>query len=89
MGKKNYYGTYTKSSKKGWSKDIKKAIRDITDSVVKNIAARSACKPNVCVFNGAARICIYSLIVVTLLFSGIGFYSWVIIGMLCLVLQFV
>ena len=80
MGKKKYYGSYTK---KNWNKDIRRAIRDITDSVVKNISLRSDCGST------GARICIYSLIVLTLLFSGVGFYSWIIIGMLCLVLQFV
>lgn len=89
MGKKSYYGSYTRSNKHKWSKDIKKAIRDITDAVVKNISFRAACAPNICEVNRAAKICIYSLIVLTLLFSGIGFYSWIIIGMLCLVLQFV
>lgn len=85
MGKNSYYKS---SSKKSWSKDIRRAFRDITDSITKNISFRVNCGPNACGFTGA-RICIYSLIVLTLLFSGIGFYSWVIIGMLVLVLQFV
>lgn len=84
MGKNNYY----RSNKKSWSKDLRRAFRDLTDSIIKNIACRTSCGPNVCGSNGA-RWCIYALIVLTLLFSGIGFYSWVIIGMLCLVLQFV
>lgn len=88
MGKNSYYKGYSKSYKKNWNKDIRKAIRDITESVVENISCRATCKPNSSEFTGA-KICIYSLIVLTLLFSGIGFYSWVIIGMLCLVLQFV
>ncbi|MGL5353452.1 MAG: hypothetical protein ACRDA5_09000 [Clostridium sp.] len=79
---------YSKSYGKNWTKDIRRAIKDITDSVVVNVASRGSCKPNSCECTGA-KICIYSLIVLTLLFSGIGFYSWVIIGMLCLVLQFV
>lgn len=85
MGKKNYYGT---CNKKSWDKNIKRAIRDITDSVVSKMAFRSVCNENVCGSFGA-RCCIYTLIVITLLFSGVGFYSWIIIGMLCLVLQFV
>lgn len=88
MSKNSYYKSYSKNYKKNWSKDIRRAIRDITESVVGNISSRSVCNNNSCEFTGA-RICIYSLIVLTLLFSGIGFYSWVIIGMLCLVLQFV
>ena len=85
MGKKSYYGT---CKKKSWDKNIKKAIRDITDSVVSKIAFRSVLDQNACESAGA-RYCIYTLIIITLLFSGVGFYSWIIIGMLCLVLQFV
>ncbi|MEG1287013.1 MAG: hypothetical protein RSD13_03040 [Clostridium sp.] len=88
MGKSNYYKSYNKNNKKSWSKDFKRAFRDITDSIIKNISCRTNCAPVACGSNGA-RWCIYALIVLTLLFSGIGFYSWVIIGMLCLVLQFV
>lgn len=83
MGKNSYY----KNCNKNWSKDIRKAIKEITDSVVKNICCRTNCEQNTSGFN-AGKCCIYVLIVLTLLFSGIGFYSWVIIGMLCLVLQF-
>lgn len=79
---------YSKSYGKNWTKDIRRSIRDITDSVIVNISTKGVCRPNSCEFTGA-RICIYSLIALTLLFSGIGFYSWIIIGMLCLVLQFV
>ncbi|MBB6624320.1 hypothetical protein [Clostridium gasigenes] len=81
MGKNNCY-------KKNWGKDIKKAIREITDSVVKNIYCRTNCGQNQGGFN-SGKCCIYVLIVLTLLLSGIGFYSWIIIGMLCLILQFV
>ena len=42
MGKNSYY----KSCKKNWSKDIKKAIKEITDSVVKNIYCRTNCEQN-------------------------------------------
>lgn len=84
MGRKGYYNkSYTKS----WTKEIRKSIQNITDAVIKNISCRPVCAPNNCGFTGA-KCCIYVLIVLTLLFSGIGFYSWVIIGMLFLVLQF-
>ncbi len=88
MGKNSYYKSCNKSCNKNWTKNIRKAIKEITDSVVKNIYCRTNCDQNKCGFN-SGKCCIYVLIVLTLLLSGIGFYSWVIIGMLCLILQFV
>ena len=64
-----------------------KYFKDICDGIGKNIG-KGGTFFKTCV-NPAARLCIFILILLTLLLSGIGFYSWVILIMLVLILQFV
>ncbi|AYE33343.1 hypothetical protein [Clostridium septicum] len=82
MGNNKYY-----HKKKGndWGKFFQKTIRDFSDNVSKNIGNAFNCR-NCCI---QARLCIFGLIILTLLFSGIGFYSWLILAMLLIILQFV
>lgn len=83
MGK-SYY-----SKRKGgsWGKVFQDGVKDIFEGIGKSFSKRVPVIRNCC--NPAARICIFVLIAITLLFSGIGFYSWVILIMLVIILQFV
>ncbi|ATD54719.1 hypothetical protein [Clostridium chauvoei] len=84
MGSNRYY-----HKKKGndWAKFFKKTIKDFSDNVSRNIGNSLNCRNNFCCIQ--ARICIFVLMILTLLFSGIGFYSWLILAILLIVLQFV
>ena len=71
--------------KTNWGRTMRRTINDVVDKVLCYRGNHSYQK---CI-NPAARICIYSLMVLTLLFSGIGIFSWIIICMLLVILQFV
>ena len=69
--------------------DCSKVFRS-TDNVIRSTIKTPSNKPKqpTCP-NPKARICILILIGITLLFSGIGIYSWIIIIMLFIILSFV
>lgn len=78
--------SYHKKKKGSWSKVFQDTFQEFFCSLNKRIT----CMPIMPrMYNIAARICIYVLMGITLLFSGLGFYSWVILIMLIIVLQFV
>lgn len=79
--------SYHRGKSKSWTKVFQNSFKDLCDGILKKFDGGVVIRPKCC--NRGARICIYVLIVVTLLFSGLGFYSWIILGMLILVLQFV
>ena len=79
--------SYYKKKNKSWTKVFQDGFKDICDGIGKNIG-KGGTFFKTCV-NPAARLCIFILIILTLLLSGIGFYSWVILIMLVLILQFV
>ncbi|GAB6169660.1 hypothetical protein JCM1393_21200 [Clostridium carnis] len=85
MGGKSYYRKKKKNN--NWGQVLQNSFKEFCDAITNNINRGMNCRPNSCFI--AARICIYVLIIITLLFSGIGFYSWVILAMLLLILQFV
>lgn len=70
------------SKKTDWGKVVKETVNDI-------ICAIKSSPPKKTTPNPKARICVLVLMVLTLLFSGIGFYSWLIIIMLFIILQFI
>ena len=80
--------SYYKKKKNSWSKVFQDGVKDIFDGIGKNIGSGGPVFFKNCL-NPAARLVIFILIVLTLLLSGIGFYSWVILLMLILILQFV
>lgn len=80
--------SYYKKKKGSWTKVFQDGIKDIFDSIGKNINSGGPIFFKKCI-NPAARLVIFVLIVLTLFFSGIGFYSWIILLMLVLILQFV
>ena len=80
--------SYYKKKKNSWSKVFQDGVKDIFDGIGKNISSGGPIFFRNCL-NPAARLVIFILIVLTLLLSGIGFYSWVILLMLILILQFV
>ena len=73
------------SKKTDWGKVFRETVNDII-CASKSPSAKPK-QPN-CP-NPRARLCILILIGITLLFSGIGIYSWIIIIMLFLILTFV
>lgn len=73
------------SKKTDWGKVVRKTVNDII-CAIKTPSSKPK-QPN-CP-NPKARICILILIGITLLFSGIGIYSWIIIIMLFIILSFV
>lgn len=73
------------SKKTDWGKVVRETINDII-CAIKTPSSKPK-QPN-CP-NPAARLCIFVLIGVTLLFSGIGIYSWIILLMLFIILYFV
>ena len=79
----NYY----KKKKNSWTKVFQDSFEELAKGFSKNIGRGSEffikCK------NPAARTCVFILMGVTLLFSGIGFYSWVMLIMLLIILQFI
>ena len=80
--------SYYKKKKGSWTKIFQDGIKDIFDSIGKNISSGGPMFFKKCI-NPAARLVIFVLIVLTLFFSGIGVYSWIILLMLVLILQFV
>ena len=84
---------YYKKRKNSWEKVLKDTGKEFSKGFTKMFKRRPI---NINYNNnincdgpsGGARICVIVLIVVTLLFSGLGFYAWVILGMLFLILQF-
>ena len=73
------------SKKTDWGKVFRETVNDII-CAIKSPSAKPK-QPN-CP-NPRARLCILILIGITLLFSGIGIYSWIIIIMLFVILTFV
>lgn len=73
------------SKKTDWGKVVRETVNDIS-CAIKTPSSKPK-QPN-CP-NPKARICILILIGITLLFSGIGIYSWIIIIMLFIILSFV
>ena len=73
------------SKKTDWGKVLRETVNDII-CAIKTQSAKP--KQPKCP-NPAARICIFVLIGITLLFSGIGIYSWIILIMLFIILYFV
>lgn len=76
------------SKKTNWGKVFRQTVNDIMCNLRNRpprppIPLRPTCP------NQAARICIYILMGVTLLFSGLGIYSWIILVMLIIILRFV
>lgn len=85
MSKKSQYGY--KSKPTNWGKVFRKTVNDVTNGVLNYKNSRGPTQPN-CP-NPAARLCIFVLIGITLLFSGISIFAWIIILMLLIVLRFV
>lgn len=79
--------SYYKKNNKSWTKVFQDGFKDICDGIGKNIGKGGGFLKKCA--NPGARLCISILIILTLLLSGIGFYSWVILLMLVLILQFV
>ena len=73
------------SKKTDWGKVFRATVNDIICAI--KTPTNKPKQPN-CP-NPKARICILILIGITLLFSGIGIYSWIIIIMLFIILSFV
>ncbi|MBQ6820278.1 MAG: hypothetical protein IJO26_03170 [Clostridium sp.] len=80
--------SYYRKKKGSWTKVFQDGIKDIFDGIGKNIGTGGPIFFKNCI-NPAARLVIFILLILTLLFSGIGFYTWVILIMLVLILQFV
>ncbi|MBE6053991.1 MAG: hypothetical protein E7212_08800 [Clostridium sartagoforme] len=80
--------SYYKKKKGSWTKVFQEGIKDIFDGIGKKISVGGPIFFKNCI-NPAARLIIFVFIILTLLLSGIGFYSWVILLMLVLILQFV
>lgn len=69
--------------------DWEKVIRDTVSQIICAIKTPSPRPKQPNCPNPRARICILILMGITLLFSGIGIYSWIIIIMLFIILTFV
>ena len=80
--------SYYKKKKGSWAKVFQDGIKDIFDGIGKNISSGGPIFFKNCI-NPAARLVIFILLIVTLLLSGIGFYTWIILLLLVLILQFV
>ena len=80
--------SYYKKKSNSWTKVFQDGVKDIFNGIGKNISSgrffivNSNCNP-------AARVCIFVLIGLTLLFSGLGLYTCLILIMLLIILQFV
>ena len=83
MSKKSSYSYKGKST--NWGRVFRRTVSDVTDTIFKYKSTNNNAVP--CFFNPAARLVIYTLIVLTLLFAGIGLYAWVTLGMLLLILR--
>ena len=80
--------SYYKRKRGSWAKVFQDGIKDIFDGIGKKIGEGGPIFFKNCI-NPAARLVIFILLILTLLLSGIGFYTWVILIMLILILQFV
>jgi|BioPla2DNA2_1021312.scaffolds.fasta_scaffold00043_30 small-conductance mechanosensitive channel len=76
---------YYKKKKSSWTKVLQDTFKEFVHGINKRIIS-GKCTPKS--ENTAAKICVIVLMVLTLLFSGIGFYSWVILIMLIIIFQF-
>ena len=79
------YGVEIMSKKTDWGKVFRETVNDII-CAIKSPSAKL--KQPTCP-NPRARICILVLMGITLLFSGIGIYSWIVLIMLFIILFFV
>lgn len=84
---------YHKKKKNSWEKVLKDTGKEFSKGFSKmfkrghvniNYNNNINCKNN----GSGAKICVIVLMILTLLFSGMGFYSWIILGMLLIILQF-
>lgn len=73
------------SKKTDWGK----VFRDTVNDIICAVKTPSAKPKQMSCPNPKARFCILILMGITLLFSGIGIYSWIIIIMLFIILTFV
>ena len=73
------------SKRTDWGKVFRETVNDII-CAIKTPSAKPK-QPN-CP-NPAARLCIIVLIAITLLFSGVSIYTWIILIMLFIILHFV
>lgn len=73
------------SKKTDWGKVFRETVNDII-CAIKTPSAKPK-QPNYP--NPAARLCIFVLIGITLLFSGVSIYTWIILIMLFIILHFV
>lgn len=73
------------SKKTDWGKVFRETVNDIICAVKTPSNKPKSCKSP----NPAARLCILILMGLTILFSGISIYSWIILIMLFIVLNFV
>ena len=73
------------SKRTDWGKVFRETVNDII-CAIKTPSAKPK-QPN-CP-NPAARLCIFVLIAITLLFSGVSIYTWIILIMLFIILHFV
>lgn len=82
---------YYKKKKNSWNKVLQDTVKEFSKGINK-MFKRGSINVNYNNCNnepgGGAKICVIVLIVLTLLFSGLGFYAWVILGMLFIILQF-
>ena len=78
---------YNKKKSNSWTNVFQDGVKNILRGVGKKIGNEKFLVVNAC--NPAARVCVYVLIGLTLLFSGLGLYSWLILIMLIIILQFV
>lgn len=80
--------SYYKKKSGSWTKVFQDGVKDIFDGIGKSINSGRFFRGVPCC-NPAARLCIFILIGLTLLFSGLGLYTWLILIMLLIILQFI
>lgn len=76
---------YYRKKKNPWTKVLQDTFKELVHGINKRIITSKCTSKSE---NTAAKICVIVLIVLTLLFSGISFYSWVILIMLIVIFQF-
>lgn len=76
---------YYRKKKSPWTKVLQDTFKELVHGINKRIITSKCTSKSE---NTAAKICVIVLIVLTLLFSGISFYSWVILIMLIIIFQF-
>ncbi|ASW43648.1 hypothetical protein [Clostridium isatidis] len=76
---------YYRKKKSPWTKVLQDTFKELVHGINKRIITSKCTSKSE---NTAAKICVIVLIVLTLLFSGISFYSWVILIMLIVIFQF-